>query len=173
MIRLFTALKIPDDVKEELLGLKESIPGAKWVKKNNIHLTLQFIGEISEEKYHNLKDELEDVQMSTFELSLGKIDRFGEKVIYASVDHSVDLMDLQQMVKEKIESIVSVEKKKFIPHVTLARLNEVSVHDLAAYLQSNHDYESREFSVQSFCLYSSKLTKDGPIYALEGEYELF
>ena len=173
MIRLFTALKIPDDVKEELVGLKESFPGVKWVKKNNLHLTLQFIGEISEEKYHKIKDELEDVQMSTFELCLGKVERFGEKVIYASVEHSDDLMDLQQMVREKIESIVTVEKKKFIPHVTLARLNEASVHDLAAFLQTNHDYESREFSIQSFCLFSSKLTKDGPIYALEGEYELF
>ncbi len=173
MIRLFTAIQLPDDIKEEILALREGIQGAKWTQKSNLHLTLQFIGEVSEQTYHQLRDELEDVQMSTFSLALGPVSRFGEKVLYCSLLESLDLLDLQSMVKEKIENVLPVEKAKYTPHVTLARMKEVDVHELAGYLQKYHDYESREFFVKSFGLYSSKLTASGPVYALENEYDLY
>lgn len=94
MIRLFTALSIPDDVKEELYGLRDSLFGAKWVSKENMHLTLQFIGEVSEQKYHQIKEDLEDIQMTSFELKLGAVSRFAEKVLYTTVGESQDLLDL-------------------------------------------------------------------------------
>jgi len=173
MIRLFTALSIPDDVKEELYGLRESLFGARWMSKENMHLTLQFIGEISEQKYHQIKEDLEDVQMTSFELKLGAVSRFAEKVLYCSVGESEELSDLQSLVKEKIELTTAVENKKYVPHVTLARLRDTSVHDIAEVMAKHHDYESRDFSVHSFGLYSSKLTNSGPVYTLENEYELF
>lgn len=173
MIRLFTALSIPDDVKEELYGLRDSLFGAKWVSKENMHLTLQFIGEVSEQKYHQIKEDLEDIQMTSFELKLGAVSRFAEKVLYTTVGESQDLLDLQSMVKEKIELTTAVEKKKYVPHVTLARLRDTSFNAIASVIDKHHDYKSRDFSVQSFGLYSSKLSKSGPIYSLESEYELF
>lgn len=77
------------------------------------------------------------------------------------------------MVKEKIELTTAVEKKKYVPHVTLARLRDTSFNAIASVIDKHHDYKSRDFSVQSFGLYSSKLSKSGPIYSLESEYELF
>jgi 2'-5' RNA ligase len=173
MIRLFTALSIPDDVKEELYGLRESLSGARWVSKENMHLTLQFIGEISDSKYHQIKDDLEDIQMTSFDLKLDGVSTFTQKVLYCSVSKNEDLIDLQSMVKEKIELTTAVQKKKYVPHVTLARLRDTSSQDIASVIEKHHDYESRDFSVHSFGLYSSKLTNSGPVYTLENEYELY
>ena len=173
MIRLFTALSIPDDVKEELYGLRESILGARWVDKDNMHLTLQFIGEIPEDKYHQIKDDLEDIQMTSFEMKLGAVSRFAGKVLYCSVAESQELNDLNSLIKEKIQLITAVEKKKYVPHVTLARLRDTSSRDIASFLEKHHDYGSRDFSINSFGLYSSKLTNRGSIYTLENQYELY
>lgn len=173
MIRLFTALSIPDDIKEELYGLRESFSGTRWVSKENMHLTLQFIGEISEQKYHQIKDDLEDIQMTSFEMKLGAVSRFAEKVLYCSVAQSEELHDLYSLVKEKIELTTAVDRKKFVPHVTLARLRDTSSQDIASMIERHHDYESRDFSINSFGLYSSKLTNRGAIYNLENQYELY
>ena len=173
MIRLFTTLSIPEDVKEELYALRESLFGARWVSKENMHLTLQFIGETSEDKYHQIKDDLEDIQMTSFDLKLGAVSRFAEKVLFCTVGESQELLDLQSLVKEKVELATPVEKKKYVPHVTLARLRDASVHDMAALIKKHHDYESRDFSVHTFGLYSSKLSNSGPVYTLESEYELY
>jgi 2'-5' RNA ligase len=111
--------------------------------------------------------------MTSFDLKLDGVSTFTQKVLYCSVSKNEDLIDLQSMVKEKIELTTAVQKKKYVPHVTLARLRDTSSQDIASVIEKHHDYESRDFSVHSFGLYSSKLTNSGPVYTLENEYELY
>lgn len=177
MIRLFVALDIPNEIKSKLLELKRTYAGFKWLSGENMHLTLQFIGEVREEEYRKIVDALEDVQMSALELSIKGVGSFGPssnpKILYASVEENSLLFDLQSEIREKLLEVIQLEKQKFIPHVTLARLKNANTLSVSSFLEANHDFKTPSFSVDTFKLLSSKLVPEGPQYSVEQEFELF
>lgn len=176
-MRLFIAIPIPKQIISELADLKTSIQGARWSKTSNYHLTLQFLGELSQDHFHQVLEGLEDINMTSFSLRLNSVGLFGAadnpKVLYTAVEENQDLLDLQSLVKEQVEQIITLEKRKYIPHVTLARLKLASPQDIAHFKQQNHSFKSNLFKVTRFALYSSKLTAEGAIYTMEKEYELY
>ncbi|HAC59822.1 MAG TPA: RNA 2',3'-cyclic phosphodiesterase, partial [Rhodobiaceae bacterium] len=56
MIRLFTALEIPDEVAEKLIPLQRGINGARWIERPDFHITLRFIGDVAE----NVADDIDE-----------------------------------------------------------------------------------------------------------------
>ena len=58
MIRLFTALSVPDDVADTLERRQSGLPGAKWRTRDQLHLTLAFYGEVEERRADDLAAEL-------------------------------------------------------------------------------------------------------------------
>lgn len=56
MIRLFAGIELPENIKEQLYALRGGVPNAKWVEKDNLHITLRFIGNIDEDDANDLHD---------------------------------------------------------------------------------------------------------------------
>ena len=76
-MRLFAALSLPDPVIESLLALQGGVPGARWQKREQLHLTLRFIGEVDGAKAAAIDDALALISAPAFTLELKAVGSFG------------------------------------------------------------------------------------------------
>ena len=77
MPRLFTGVEIPTDVAFDLDLMRGGVVGARWIDRENYHITLRFIGDIDDGLAREIAYELEGVEARPFTLRLKAIDAFG------------------------------------------------------------------------------------------------
>jgi len=163
MIRLFVALALPDSVAEGLACLQAGVPGARWSTRDQLHLTLRFIGEVDGRDAAAIDDALTAIDAPRFELALKGVGEFGGKnphALWAGVRDPGPVKFLARKIETALQRIgLPAEERKFVPHVTLARLRA-------------SPRGSEPFEVGGFILYSSVLTSDGSIYTTERAYRL-
>jgi len=175
-MRLFVALSIPDSVAHGLMLLQGGVPGARWQAREQLHLTLRFIGEVDGRDARALDDALAGIDAPAFDLQLHGVGQFGNRQPHSlwAAARPNDLLDhLQRKVDTAIRRVGQPQDAhKFTPHVTLARLRHPELDKVREWLVAHALYTSEAFNVGAFCLYSSKLTSDGSIYRIEQEYPL-
>jgi len=175
-MRLFVALALPDGVAQSLMLIQGGVPGARWQAREQLHLTLRFIGEVDGRDAAMLDDALTAIHAPAFDLQLHAVGQFGNKQphsLWAAVRRNELLEHLQRKVDNAIRRVGQPQDAhKFVPHVTLARLRHPDLDRLRDWLVQHALFTSDEFAVNAFCLYSSKLTSDGSIYRVEQEYPL-
>jgi 2'-5' RNA ligase len=178
---LFVALSIPDAVARSLLLLQGGVPGARWQTREQLHLTLRFIGEVDGQGMAAIKDALDGIDAPGFELELHGVGQFGNRkpnALWAAVRASPELDHLQRKVDSAIRRVGQPQDAhKFTAHVTLARLRHPDMDRLRQWLTHNALYTSARFGVESFHLYSSRLrsghqASDGSVYRVEEDYPL-
>ena len=176
MQRLFVALSIPDDVAQSLALIQSGVPGARWQTREQLHLTLRFIGEVDGRAAAMIDDALAGIDAPRFTLALHAVGEFGGKhphALWAGVRTNEALLHLQRKVETAIQRAgVAADRQKYTPHVTLARLSRGNVGRVVDYLTDHALYSSAPFPVDGFILYSSVLTSDGSIYCAEKAYRL-
>ncbi|HEX6959339.1 MAG TPA: RNA 2',3'-cyclic phosphodiesterase [Ferrovibrio sp.] len=177
MIRLFVAISFPEEIRQSLATLCAGVPGARWAKPDQFHLTLRFIGEVDGRAAHAVADELSGITMPSFELKLFGVGTFGDKrkshSLWAGVRPNPALNRLQEKVDNAVlRAGLAPDRRKFAPHVTLARLNNAPVDRLGAFLSHHALYEAPGFICERFVLYSSFLSSSGAIYTPERVYRL-
>jgi 2'-5' RNA ligase len=176
MPRLFTALEVPPQIAFSLSLLRGGLPGARWIDPENYHMTLRFIGDIDNRMADEVVRALAKVDRPSFDLSLEGLDALGGKKphsIAACVKVSPALRELQAEHERIIQRIgLEPERRKFRPHVTLARIRTASEGDAAAYLALRGDFRTAPFPVGRFVLLSSRDSKGGGPYIMEEAYTL-
>jgi len=176
-MRLFVAIDLPWEVKEELSELSCNIPGARWVPTDNFHLTLRFIGEASRLQAEEIDLALAALRGRSFSFALsglGWFDKNGRvNTLYAGVERNEDLARLQAKVATALHRCgLAPDKRRFTPHVTLARMDMAVNPALTSFVQANNLYRSVPIRVDNVTLFSSFLGKDQPTYTPEAEYAL-
>jgi 2'-5' RNA ligase len=176
MIRLFVALALPDDVAESLLAIQSGVPGARWMSREQLHLTLRFIGEVDESDAAGIDEALAAISAPQFSLELKGVGEFGgrnPRALWSGVAGDGALIHLQRKVESAMQRLgLPAEERKFTPHVTLARLRAAPPGRVLDFLHDHALYSSGPFDVKEFILYSSRTTPNGSIYAAEREYPL-
>jgi len=176
MPRLFTGLELPADVATDLDLMKGGIVGARWIDRESFHITLRFIGDIGDSLAREIAYELEGISARPFSLRLRGMGVFGGNkphTLYAGVEENADLRRLQA-IHERICQVLGLaaEGRKFMPHVTLARLKDADPVSLHGYIAAHNLYKSRVFEVARFVLFSSRPSRGGGPYAVEESYQL-
>jgi 2'-5' RNA ligase len=176
MIRLFVALPLPEDVTDSLLALDQGVPGARWSTREQLHLTLRFIGEVDGRDASAIDETLAAISAPPFTLQLKGVGAFGGKnprALWAGVAANEALIHLQRKIESTIQRLgFHAEERKYTPHVTLARLRATPASRVMDYLADHNLYASGAFDVREFALFSSRLTSNGSIYVVEREYML-
>jgi 2'-5' RNA ligase len=166
-MRLFVALDISEELKKELALLEESLSGChslRFVKPENIHLTLKFLGEVRDEKLGKVKEVLSGVRFGGVKLSTTRIGTF-PGVLWLGVKLGSDLAQLQQKVQRGVLQFAMRDPRPYKPHLTVARFQSLSPQE-----RESVDSAVRERRIEvswkadSFTLYRSKLTPQGPVY---------
>jgi 2'-5' RNA ligase len=175
-MRLFVALPIPDAIAKGLMLLQGGVPGARWQSREQLHLTLRFIGEVDGSDMRALDDALAGIDAPAFELQLHGVGQFGNKqphTLWAAARRTETLEHLARKVDAAIRRVGQPQDAhKFMPHITLARLRHADLDKMREWLTAHALFTSDQFAVDAFCLYSSKLTSDGSVYRVEQEYPL-
>jgi len=178
MPRLFVALDLPDSIKSSLDSLMRGLGDVRWLSDDQLHLTLRFIGEIDNGQAHDIADALSLVQGRPFDLSLKGIGHFpprGEpRVIWTGVERQPELKALKHRIDNALRQAgLDRDPKKYVPHVTLARLRRPPTQaGLATYLMRHSLFRSSSFPVSGFKLFSSWLDGQGADYQVEASYDL-
>lgn len=177
MIRLFAALQLNPVSRKLLKGLGSHMPGARAVPEEQLHLTLRFIGEVDGTTFLDLKDSLATVQARPVYISIKGVGHFPPrgkpKVLWAGIEPTAELIILRNKVNSALNQVgIEPEKRKFHPHITLARLNNSPVSRVGQFLTENSFLQIPPFTVDILTLYSSTLTHKGPIHTIEAKYPL-
>lgn len=179
--RLFIALELPDAVKDRLVDLRESIPGAAWVGRDAFHLTLRFVGDgIEEAAMIALRDGLSAVNGAPFSISLRGAGRFppGDRrpprVLWIGISAPPALLTLQAAVEQAVTAAgFPPEDRPFSPHLTLARLkNPESGAAVEAFIRQQTAFRSDPIAIAAFHLIASTLTPSGARYQTLRTYTL-
>ncbi|MGB0724247.1 MAG: RNA 2',3'-cyclic phosphodiesterase [Nitrosopumilus sp.] len=142
---------------------------AKPIQSENLHFTLQFLGEISENKIELVIEELKKIEFSKFEVNLKGIGVFpstkSPKIIWIGTDQngSNKMIDLSKKIQDSLKPLGFTSDKSFKPHITVFRIKK-KIGDITKEMKM---YENNNFGIQdvsSFKLKKSELTPSGPIY---------
>ena len=175
MIRLFVALALPEPLQLQLASLDGGVPGARWVKPENRHLTLRFIGEVDRSVADDLDTALGGVEAPSFELTLSGVGHFGKpdaaRILWAGVEPTGALDRLQAKVEAATARAgLPAEHRRFSPHVTLARLRHAPGNRVEQFVADHDGFRAPPITIDRFTLFSSFLSASGAIYTPEAEY---
>ena len=176
-MRLFVALDLPRELRERLAALGGGVPGARWVPTENLHLTLRFIGEVPPFRAEEVDHALAALRARRFALTLAGIGTFAkagrETVLWVGVERNERLELLQGKIETALQRAgLEPERRRFAPHVSLARLDNAAPDKLAAFVQRHNLFRTEPFEIEHFTLFSSRLGKEQAAYEAEVEYGL-
>jgi RNA 2',3'-cyclic 3'-phosphodiesterase len=176
-MRLFVALSLPADLRGRLCELNSGLPGARWVAPESLHLTLRFIGEVDRHDAEDIDAALAGLRCRRFFLTLAGLGEFGDerrlRSVWVGVEPNPELDHLQSKVEQALQRAGQPpEKRKFKPHVTLARFKSHPGARLADYITDHALVRCPPFEVTDFTLYSSYLSGEGALYTPEAVYSL-
>jgi len=171
--RLFVAIDLSESTRQLLAGLDPRIPGVRWTEPDQMHLTLGFFGGVPEDVELGLREKLSAVEFGVFFLPVNGVGAFSSKgapkIIWIGVGKGhPHLFQIHKRVQEAALAVgIEPELRPWHPHITIARCRDVSAQALRKCLQSNAEFDAGMIRVDSFYLYSSKLTPAGPIHTRE------
>ena len=189
-LRLFIALNLPEAIRKGLAAVQQNLqtqtgPRVKWVEPENLHLTLEFLGDVDENKVSLLKQILQQTvpNCPALELSLKGVGAFphwrNPRVIWVGLGgDTLPLGQLQGKLHQALlEQGFRLEHKAFKPHLTLGRLKQRFQSPAALPVSANLDLEKmaarqtdilkpEAFTLNRVELMQSVLTREGPIYTV-------
>ncbi len=171
-MRCFIAIELPEKVKESLRKINVDENIAKIVKPSDYHLTLKFLGEVSESKLERVKKDLSKIRFKPFGLKLGKIGFFPKegnfiRVMWIGVMPKRKIVKLKEDIDDALITLFEREKE-FKPHITLGRVK--TVRDKNKFMEFSNLQIEGGFKVNSFKLIKSELTEKGARYEILEEY---
>lgn len=177
MPRLFVALELPSEVQAALAGLCHGLPSARWVEEGSFHLTLAFLGDVQGPAVDAVREGLHAVRGDPFELQLKGVGHFpprgAPQVVWAGVEDGASVRSLAEHVGRCLRRVgVRTEERRFLPHVTLARLRDTPLTDLLHFIEQRALWRAPPCSVTDFQLYSSVLGREGARHSVEASYPL-
>lgn len=176
-MRAFIAIEMPKKIRESIYQFGSGIPGKiSRVAESNIHVTLQFLGNIADESAAKAIDEIKKVDAESFSAEADGISYFGGReirTVFAKIiDHGKITSIYSSIGKGLADSGINQDtEKKYIPHATIARIKEENV-ELRAFIGQNSSHHFGKFSVNSICFMKSILTEKGPLYSTVYEHFL-
>jgi 2'-5' RNA ligase len=153
------------------------IPGARWVPPENYHMTLRFIGEAPAHRAEEIDIALASLRARGFSLTLAGLGTFAKggrsTALWVGVERNPQLDHLQNKIETALQRIgLEPERRRFQPHVTLARLDNVAEGKLVSFVQAHNLFRAEPVPVEHFTLFSSQLGKEASVYTAEVEYAL-
>lgn len=182
-IRVFIAININLEIREYLSSLRNSIDiphsKIKWVEKNNLHITLKFLGYQSPEKINLINSGLKEIshQQNSFKIKisphLGVFPNYKmPRIIWVGVGEGANEL---KKISNSLEIILfkkgfERENKEFSGHITIGRIKYFQKGNNLNNILEKIDIRTMSQKIKSIELMKSNLTSNGPIYSVLGKY---
>jgi 2'-5' RNA ligase len=177
MIRTFIAVELPDRFLHAIEKIESEldIPGIKLVEPKLVHITMKFLGDISESNIEQIAAALSQINCAPFEAKIKGIGVFPKiayiKVIWLGAQGNFEV--LHNEVERVLLPFKFAKDHQFSPHATLARVKELREKALLLEkMKKLEDIDLGTMNVGSISLKKSTLTPQGPIYETLKEIKL-
>lgn len=188
-IRSFIAVALPPEIKEKLAQVQARLwagtaAPVKWVAPDSLHLTLQFLGNISPDLTGRITAAIGEAAIGEAPMKLGIAglgvfpDSRRVRVVWVGLHGDVArLAGLQKRIAAALEPLgFTPEKRPFAPHLTLGRVRDGATpperQALGELITATGFEDGGEFTVAAVYLMRSQLTREGPIYSQIGSVKL-
>jgi len=177
-MRLFVGLDLPWELRQRVAMLSGAgIPGARWVPPENYHVTLRFIGETPRHVAEEIDHALIALKARSFSLTLAGVGTFAKggrsNTLWVGIERNPQLDHLKSKIETALQRCgLEPERRRFQPHLTLARLDNPAEAKLAGFVQAHNLFRADPVPVEHFTLFSSLLGKEQAVYTAEVEYPL-
>jgi len=182
--RIFIAINLPEDIKKELFSYSEKFAElpARWTSKDNLHITLVFLGDLTDQELADACITVKEVAQKhgSFSLNINKIlygppNKMPPKMVWAEGEKSKELSnlknDLEKSLLEKIKFVP--EGRGFAPHITLARISAWEFKAIEPDERPEIDEKiDLSFTVESIEVMESVLKRGGPQYTILESHNL-
>ena len=184
MIRAFVGIDIDETVRQNLLAAQRKLAGTgaqlKLAEPENIHVTMKFLGDISEDQVRAITEALRAAVegVKPFEISVRGIGAFPNlsyiRVIWAGVsDGREQIISIQKRIDQNLAKLGFKPERDFVPHLTLARAKSAAGKEkLVSFLKTMTNAEFGSSRADAIELKQSTLTPKGPIYSTLARVEL-
>jgi 2'-5' RNA ligase len=171
-MRIFIALDIPADVRAGLTKYMDRArllaPEARWARVEGLHVTLKFIGQVSDARVEEIKTALAMVKAAPFAVNFSGVGFFpnpnASRVFWAGVDGGDHLPRLASSIDVALERLCFPrETKPYHPHLTLARTSARPLRELQPLL-ADPPPQFGTMTAREFFLYQSQPQKGGSKY---------
>lgn len=176
MHRLFVAIRPPREIRAQLLAIMRGVEDARWQDDDQLHLTLRFIGEVERTRAEDIAAALASVRQPPFELRLNGVGMFDTGGRRGNLWVGVEPPNAPKVLRDRVNGAMrragfAPEKRKFVPHITIARLRSSSG-PIEGFIAANGGFASTPFTVSEFNLYESHLHHSGARYEAIQRYPL-
>ena len=183
-MRLFVALNLPPEVRERLAAVQDRLRRAQadvsWVRAENIHGTLKFLGETEEKRLERIRPALAEVSKGSapFLMEVSGIGSFGgriPRVVWVGVEDGAEpLTRLAQQIEAALGRVgFAKERRGFTAHLTLGRIRSPrNMQELLTTLKEFHAEEFGTFTATQFELMQSELRPSGSVYTILDRFPL-
>ncbi|MGC9133146.1 MAG: RNA 2',3'-cyclic phosphodiesterase [Nanopusillaceae archaeon] len=175
-MRIFIAIDLPEKIKDEIFNLGKKVRGinGKYVERENLHITLKFIGDIQPDFVERIKEVLKNVKYNKFYIRIEKFGMFNERVLWLGISKGFeDIINLHNLIDNELVKLKIERDYDFHPHITLYRIKGINNRkDLEESLKYLEKYRSEDIIVDKFYIKQSILRPQGPLYLNVEEYKL-
>ena len=180
MPRYFIAFPLPEEARDRLIAVQPpAVSGMRILAREELHLTLHFLGEVRPHDLDAVRTALATVRMNAFTIGLNGVGMFESerhaKVLWAGVEPSADLTALQRSIGTVLTDAIGFqpEDRPYSPHITLARLDEPDQSGVVErYLAENRGFAVPSVLIDRFVLFSSSFAENVPKYQEEAAFLL-
>jgi len=169
-MRTFVAIEVSSkDVLNSIHKIQAELNiKAKPVELHNMHFTVQFLGEVTEDVVRKISAALYSIEFSAFSITFASIGVFPKpnspRVIWIGTDDGINKLEkLAEMIRSNLSHLGFSPDKKFKPHVTIFRVKN-KIGDMPDKLEKFSSYYFGKQTVSEIKLKKSELTPNGPIY---------
>lgn len=128
-MRLFIAINFNKDIKRDIQDIVDKVKAyaqkGNFVNKELMHLTLEFLGEVPEDRLVEIKDVMNELKMTPFSFSLSNLGLFNRPegdIYWLGLRENRELIDLQKTLHKLLnERGFKLEERKYTPHLTIGR----------------------------------------------------
>ncbi len=178
-MRLFIAVDLSEEVRRQISELQKKLvftsEQAKCTPSKEQHITLKFIGEVSDSQFRKIKNALKTISFQKFNAKIETNSSFANegylRVAWFIAEPEKEFLELYKKIDLQLRFLETKKVEQFIPHVTLARFKYVKDRNLIIETIKSLKLNA-EWSVNSFKLIESNLTPQGPVYKILEEYKL-
>jgi 2'-5' RNA ligase len=169
-MRLFTALDLPDGVRTRYATLQlPTALDARWTAPEQFHVTLRFIGETEAPQADNYETALDSIEAPVAECVPYGLDvlpsRRNPSVLIVGLERRASLLSVYRSVSDALEAKgLESDSRKYRPHVTLARLDDLSAETVHQFLSDHDASDLPSFTADTVHLYESTLTSEGAVH---------
>ena len=176
MPRLFSAFRVSDEAEDWLSGLALDLLGARWIDPANYHVTVRFFGDVDRHQADDIAAGLAAARQVAFEARITGLGCFGgnnPRALVAEIEATPALEDLRR-AHERAAQMAGLppERRKFAPHLTLARLDGTRPETVARFIQSFSRALPPTFCVGEVVLFSARPGTGGGPYIPEESFSL-